>query len=179
LLASQHGINASAGTINAVSGVGFALACMAILALGLRAGQRPRVAQLGFLIVASFLIINKVYSPQYVLWLLPLAAVARPRWRDLLIWQACELAYFGWLASSSGSDAPAYQVAIVIRVIGEIYLMAVVVRDVWQAPASADHDPFEAWEPQAASADPDAVEGGRGVPHDHLDGLADLGHRHP
>ena len=42
----------------------------------------------------AFLLVNKVYSPQYVLWLLPLAALARPRWRDLLIWQACEVFYF-------------------------------------------------------------------------------------
>ena len=26
-----------------------------------------------------FLLVNKVYSPQYVLWLVPLAAMARPR----------------------------------------------------------------------------------------------------
>ena len=32
------------------------------------------------LVVAAFAITNKVYSPQYVLWLLPLAAMARPRW---------------------------------------------------------------------------------------------------
>ena len=47
-----------------------------------------------FLVVVAFLIVNKVYSPQYVIWLLPLAALARPRWRDLLIWQACEIFYF-------------------------------------------------------------------------------------
>ena len=54
----------------------------------------PRLAQLGFLVVAGFLLVNKVYSPQYVLWLLPLAVLARPRWRDLLIWQAGEVLYF-------------------------------------------------------------------------------------
>ncbi len=31
-----------------------------------------------------------MFSPQYVLWLLPLAALARPRWRPFLAWQAAE-----------------------------------------------------------------------------------------
>ena len=62
--------------------------------LALLAPRRPRLPQLLFLVVVAFLLVNKVYSPQYVLWLLPLAALARPRWRDLLIWQACEIFYF-------------------------------------------------------------------------------------
>ena len=64
---------------------------------GARAAARPttpRLAQLGFLVVAGFLLVNKVYSPQYVLWLLPLAvagpaALARPA-----VWQAGEVLYF-------------------------------------------------------------------------------------
>ena len=66
--------------------------CLGVLVLGLRARRTPRIAQLAFLIVVGFLLVNKVYSPQYVLWLLPLAVLARPRWRDLLIWQAGEVA---------------------------------------------------------------------------------------
>ena len=54
---------------------------------GFRAPSTPRLAQLAFLVVAGFLLVNKVYSPQYVLWLLPLAVLARPRWRDQLVWQ--------------------------------------------------------------------------------------------
>ena len=34
-----------------------------------------------FLIVVAFTLTNKVYSPQYSLWLVPLAVMARPRWR--------------------------------------------------------------------------------------------------
>jgi uncharacterized membrane protein len=158
LVADQLGLHSDAHRINVVSGAVFGLACVAILALGLSAPQRPRVAQIAFLVVAAFLVVNKVYSPQYVLWLLPLAVLARPRWRDLLIWQACELAYFaavwiylgGWLAPSSGDDPTAYQLAIVVRVLGELYLMALVVRDVRQGwspafdePGSADLDPVE------------------------------------
>ncbi len=128
----------SAHEINLVSWTFLVVAGAVVLALGLTAPRPPRVAQLGFLLVAAFLLVNKVYSPQYVLWLLPLAALARPRWRDLLIWQACELAYFaavwlflgGWLEDSTGTSSPAYQLAIVVRMIGQIYLMLVVTRDI-------------------------------------------------
>ncbi|MER2137033.1 MAG: glycosyltransferase 87 family protein, partial [Arthrobacter sp.] len=64
----------------------FALACVGIALLALAAPRRPRLAQLVFLIVAAFILTNKVYSPQFVLWLVPLLALARPRWRDFLIW---------------------------------------------------------------------------------------------
>ncbi|WP_457112770.1 glycosyltransferase family 87 protein [Marmoricola sp. URHA0025 HA25] len=172
LVAGQLGLHSDAHRINVVSGVVFGLACVAILALGLSAPRRPGVAQIAFLVVAAFLVVNKVYSPQYVLWLLPLAALARPRWRDLLIWQACELAYFaavwiylgGWLAPSSGDDPTAYQLAIVVRVLGELYLMALVVADIRNGTGTQ------------RSADLDPVERRRGEAHPHVDLLA--GGRH-
>jgi uncharacterized membrane protein len=46
------------------------------------------VGAMAFLVVAAFLMTNKVYSPQYVLWLLPLMILARPKWRDWLIFTA-------------------------------------------------------------------------------------------
>lgn len=55
------------------------------------ARRRPRLPQLLFLMTAGFLLVNKVDSPQYVLWLLPLAVLARPRWRPFLAWQAAEV----------------------------------------------------------------------------------------
>jgi uncharacterized membrane protein len=176
LVLAQHGHNVSAHTINIVSGVLFAAACGGILALGLRSWRRPEVAQIAFLVVAAFLIVNKVYSPQYVLWLLPLAVLARPKWRDLLIWQACELLYFGavwldlggWLTSSSGNHT-AYQLAIMIRVLGELYLMAMVVRDIWWAEPDELGD--EPW-----LADDHVVDGGRGEPDADGYRLTDLGH---
>ncbi len=66
---------------------------MAVLAIGLLtwlAPRRPRLPQVLFLLVVAFLLSNKVFSPQYTLWLLPLVALARPRWRLFLIWQICE-----------------------------------------------------------------------------------------
>ncbi|MGP3924390.1 glycosyltransferase family 87 protein [Streptomyces sp. 8N616] len=115
------------------------LLCAGIGALALYAPRRPRFAQLAFLVVAAFILVNKVYSPQYVLWLIPLAALARPRWRDFLIWQACEVAYFTgiwmYLAYTSSGDKhhglppEGYQLAILAHLLGTLYLCAVVVRD--------------------------------------------------
>jgi uncharacterized membrane protein len=135
----------TSGTINLWSWVIFGAVCLAVGVLGLRAPETPRVAQLAFLVVAGFLLVNKVYSPQYVLWLLPLAVLARPQWRDLLIWQAGELLYLaavwiylgGWLEESVGGGAPVYDLAIWVRVAAELYLVAIVVRDILRP----EHDP--------------------------------------
>ncbi|MFJ6571395.1 glycosyltransferase family 87 protein [Streptomyces sp. NPDC091292] len=116
------------------------LVCGGMAVLVLTAPRRPRFAQLAFLIIAAFILTNKVYSPQYVLWLIPLAALARPRWRDFLIWQACEVAYFlgiwMYLAYTTSGDAhkglptDGYHLAIVLHLLGTLYLCAVVVRDI-------------------------------------------------
>ncbi|MFG2528585.1 glycosyltransferase family 87 protein [Streptomyces sp. NPDC048516] len=116
------------------------LGCGAIGLLTLYAPRRPRFAQLAFLVVALFILTNKVYSPQYVLWLTPLAVLARPRWRDFLIWQACEVMYFlgiwTYLAYTGNEDKhqglplEGYQLAIVLHLLGTFYLCAVVVRDI-------------------------------------------------
>ena len=153
-------------TINLGSWLFFGAWCAGVLVLGLTSPSTPRLAQLGFLLVAGFLLVNKVYSPQYVLWLLPLAVLARPRWRDLLIWQAGEIVYFaavwwylgGFLAPASGGDAGFYWAATLIRIAAELYLVAIVVRDIWYPR----HDPVRA---TASRADDDEVERRRGVAH--------------
>jgi uncharacterized membrane protein len=66
-----------------------ALAAVATLALA--APFRPRLAQLVFLTVLAFLLTTKVWSPQYSVWLVPLVALARPRWRISLLWQFSEI----------------------------------------------------------------------------------------
>ncbi|TIC89348.1 DUF2029 domain-containing protein [Nocardioides sp. GY 10113] len=135
----------SAHTINLWSWILFGSWCVLVFLVGMFAPETPRLAQLGYLIVVGFLLVNKVYSPQYVLWLLPLAVLARPRWRDQIIWQACEVFYFcsvwwylgGYLAPAGGGDAGFYWLGIVVRAIGELYLAAVIIRDMYR-PA---HDP--------------------------------------
>ena len=92
--------------------------------------------------VAAFLLVNKVYSPQYALWLLPLAVLARPRWRDFLIWQAAEAVY--WLAiwmhlagSLTGGAGRFYDLAVFAHIGGTLWLAVMVIRDILRP----EHDP--------------------------------------
>ncbi|MGC5345164.1 glycosyltransferase family 87 protein [Streptomyces sp. DT24] len=127
-------------TVNTASVLLMVVLCAGIAALTLAGPRRPRFAQLAFLVVAAFILTNKVYSPQYVLWLIPLAALARPRWRDFLVWQACEVMYFlgiwMYLAYTTSGDkhqglpTEGYQLAIALHLLGTLYLCAVVVRDI-------------------------------------------------
>ncbi|WP_236829780.1 glycosyltransferase family 87 protein [Blastococcus sp. KM273128] len=124
------------GQLNAVVAVVLVLCAAATAWLALAAPLRPRVPQLAFLLVAAFLLLNKVYSPQYALWLLPLAVLARPRWRSLLLWQASEvlvwvltmLYYLG--AGNRGVDVEWFYTGVVARDVALVVLMALVVRDV-------------------------------------------------
>jgi uncharacterized membrane protein len=86
--------DSATGTLNLISSGGFALACVGIAVLALAAPRRPRLPQLCFLVLAAFLILNKVWSPQYVIWLVPLAILSRPRVWAYVIWQLAEVAYF-------------------------------------------------------------------------------------
>ncbi len=110
--------------------------------LVLLAPRRPRLAQVAFLAVAVLVLTSKTYSVQHVVWLVPLAVLARPRWRDLLLWQLGEVLYFAatWLfllatVSPDGSNralgADAYSLAIGLHLLGLLWLMGVVIRDVW------------------------------------------------
>jgi uncharacterized membrane protein len=117
-----------------------------VAALAWLAPAPPRLAQLCFLAVAVFVLVNKVWSPQYALWLLPLAALARPRWRDLLIWQTGETIYFlgVWLYLLGGYDRGlsqnGYGALVILRLASLLYLVVLVVRDCLEPR----HDPVRA-----------------------------------
>ncbi|GAA1756319.1 glycosyltransferase family 87 protein [Streptomonospora arabica] len=87
--------------VNATGTGALLVACAGIALLGLLARRRPPLEQLVFLVVAAFLMTNKVWSPQFVLWLLPLAALAWPRTvrpgaalAVFGLWQLAEACYF-------------------------------------------------------------------------------------
>ncbi|MDP5185150.1 glycosyltransferase 87 family protein [Blastococcus sp. BMG 814] len=122
--------------LNAAVAVVLLTGLAAVAWLTLAAPVRPRLAQVAFLLVAVFLLTNKVWSPQYSLWLLPLAVLARPRWRSLLAWQATEallwvprlLWYLG--TENRGVDVEWFFLAVTLRDAAVLVLMALVVRDV-------------------------------------------------
>ncbi|HEY0240917.1 MAG TPA: glycosyltransferase 87 family protein [Friedmanniella sp.] len=124
--------------LNAVSGGLFALGCVLIGLLVLLAPRRPRFGAVAFLVVAAFLVTNKVYSPQYVLWLLPFVVLARPRWRDWWVFTVGELCYFvaiwwhlgGELGPGDGGADRVYWFAVVLRLATEAWVVIMVVRDV-------------------------------------------------
>ncbi len=144
LTLAKHPVPALNTVITAVLLCAFA----GIGVLTLVAPRRPRFGQVTFLVVAAFVLANKVYSPQYVLWLIPLAPLARPRWREFLIWQACEVVYFfavwlylaGYQDANRALPANAYSLAILLHVLGTLYFAAFVVRDILRP----EHDPIRA-----------------------------------
>ncbi len=125
--------------LNIASTALFAVLLVAITVLVKKAPTTPSVAQISFLILAAFVITNKVYSPQYVLWLVPLAVLARPNWRDFLIWQFGEVTYFvaiWWFLAGYGIDDSKtltpqwYAAAIFVHIAATLYFAVMVIRDV-------------------------------------------------
>ncbi len=106
--------------------------------LSFAAPRRPRVAQLFFLSLLAFLLANKVFSPQYTLWLLPLAVLARPSWRAFLAWQATEVLllitrffFFVSLDNSGGGVGVSwFLAAVLVRDLALLGYGALVVRDI-------------------------------------------------
>jgi uncharacterized membrane protein len=140
--------------VNIYSGCLFGLACVAIAALALMATRRPRLAQLVFLVVAAFLLTNKVWSQQFVLWLVPLAVLARPKWGAFLVWQACELGYFLAFYQTLLRASPplkslmpewAFLVASSARAISLLVLCGLVVREILRPETDVVRAPAPSW----------------------------------
>ena len=120
-----------------------------IIGVTLSAPKRPRIGQVALLVMVVFLAFNKVYSPQYVLWLLPFVVLARPVMFDLLVFTVAESLYFfsvwgflnGVLGIGTGPDR-LYWLAVGLRIGVQVWLAARVVRDMWQPWLDPVRGPF-------------------------------------
>ena len=83
---------------------------------------------LGFPILVLFLLTNKVYSPQFSLWLLPWFALALPKLRLFVAFEIADVAVFvtrfSWFGTYVGIDdgfaglpLGAFQIAVVVRAV--------------------------------------------------------------
>lgn len=132
---APHTLSADAVTALAVSGIG--LAVVVGLLLTLATDRRPRVAQVAFVVLAVVVLTGKSWPVQASLWLLPLAALARPRWRDHLVWVSAEVVYFvgvwlyvaGQSTPDRGLPGSWYSLLLVVRAAGLLWLVSCVVRD--------------------------------------------------
>ncbi len=113
--------------LNLISIIAFAILALAFTLFVFGIPEVPTLASIAFFIVAIFITASKVYSPQYVLWLTPLAILAMADKKDRLdfwIWQFAELIYhfaiWQYLAEVAGAEfaipARAYATAILLRV---------------------------------------------------------------
>jgi uncharacterized membrane protein len=104
----------------------------------------PTLASIAFIVLATVMVASKVYSPQYVLWLTPLAVIALTSAKDLpafWIWQGGEIIYhiaiWQHLAlvtkAHFGLPASGYALLTLLRIATTIYLIAVLGKRALQA----------------------------------------------
>ena len=126
------------GNLNTVVLALFGLSCAAIGYIALTAPRRPRVAQLAFLVVAAFLLTNKVWSPQFSLWLVPLAVLALPHRRILLAWMTIDALvwvprmYFLYSVPDRGLPQQWFTATVLLRDVAVLALCALVVRQIYR-----------------------------------------------
>jgi uncharacterized membrane protein len=118
--------------INAASAVVLLAAGVAIVAVGRRVYPPAEYWRLALPALCAFLLVNKVYSPQYSLWILPLLPLVLPRLApfaafavaDLLVW-VVEFPFLGGVVDAV-EQAPGYEVvafAVVVRALALVWIL--------------------------------------------------------
>jgi uncharacterized membrane protein len=109
--------------------------------------KTPKLSEIAFFVVVIFTTTSKVYSPQYVLWLTPLAVIALRNKKQLSafwIWQVTEMIYhlaiWQYLALDQGAEyglpAGGYAIAILLRIAGTGWFTYKLASDFHRSPAS-------------------------------------------
>jgi uncharacterized membrane protein len=99
----------------------------------------PTLASVAFIVMAIVMVASKVYSPQYVLWLTPLAVIALTNKKDLhafWIWQIAETMYHVaiwqhlalFTGAAFGLQEGGYATITLIRIAATMYLAWVLIK---------------------------------------------------
>jgi uncharacterized membrane protein len=142
---SSHLLGVSIPAINTSSVLLFLMGSAGFVIFALQKDYVPNLAQIAFIEVAIFTLASKVYSPQYILWLTPLAVIALQK-KDrsaFWVWQGAEILYhFGvweYLATYSGGHfglpARGYAVISVLRIAALIFFVLKTAPSTREVPA--------------------------------------------
>lgn len=110
LVANATGATFSTGSVNLVSALLFAGGAAVVTAVAVRRDAPERWHLAALPLLACFLLANKVYSPQFSLWLLPLFAISFPGWGWFAAFAVADVAVtltrFPYLAEFVGDGIP-------------------------------------------------------------------------
>jgi uncharacterized membrane protein len=146
---------------------------VAVTVLARRSRRAPSLAEVGLLLLVGLFLVAPAQPPTHALLLLPLAAVAVPRWRDLLVWQGGELLHLamtgfylgGALAPASGGDSPFYWLGILVRVAAQLWLAVAVVAGLRRTDANPARQPAGSAAPTGGQTVRDGMVGIGPRPH--------------
>jgi glycosyl transferase family 87 len=110
--------------------------------------------QLAFPILVAVLLVGKVYSPQFTLWLLPWFALVVPELRRFIAFEAADLAvfvtrfsFFGHLTGVGGVPEWIFETALAVRAAVLIWCIAAWVRGPSRRLPDEDREPMLALDP--------------------------------
>jgi uncharacterized membrane protein len=133
---------ASVPAINLLSPIFFLVGIFIVGRAVFRRTPPPPAWTLAFPMVALFLLTNKVYSPQYALWLLPLFALVMPNFALFALFEIADAAVFltefSWIGhQGSGNPVSAWPLAAAVA-FRSVVLLALLVAYVRRGPASPE-----------------------------------------
>jgi uncharacterized membrane protein len=148
MLQNYAGINFSTGKLNIFSAMLFIAVIATVVMLTFVPKTRPRLPSLLLVLVVGFLLVNKVHSPQYSVWLIPIVVLAYPRWITFLLWQISEVLltilrylFFLHLADDKrGIPQGGFEAAVAFRDVMLLIIVGLVIRGMF----NPKHDPVRA-----------------------------------
>lgn len=159
-LAQLAGATPSTSVVFLGSLAGLVAVGVGVAVLALRAPVRPRLPAVAVLLLVGALLVLPAFPVQASLWVLPLAVLAVPRWRDHLLWAGAESVYVivTWLhiasldAPDRGAPASLYALALALRLAALAWLACVVVAEVRRPETDPVRNPRQLPDPAAPTS---------------------------